>query len=180
MQDKVSLNLMDYKEYKDAWDKLQEIRGKIGEAEVEYQHMIAEGALLKNVSKARKRITMFIEASQEQEKRLSSAHIKVSKKIAKSYKPEYEAIIKGMCTKWCELGELVVKEITLRESLNDNDIAYVGSFTPMVIHSLGSPLEHTSRFSGWLIEAVERGYFEVNDIPKEFRDSWLKRDGVKL
>jgi len=181
MQDKVSLNLMDYNSYKKEWDKLQEIRGKIREAEVEYQHMIAEGALLKNVSKARKRITMFIKASQEQEKRLSSAHIEVSKKIAKSYKPEYKAIIKDMCTKWCELGELAIKEITLRESLNDNDIAYVGSFTPMPLPGgLGNPREHTSRFSMFLIEAVERGYFKTSDIPKGFKDIWLKRGGVKL
>ncbi len=179
MQDKVSLNLMDYDLYKRERDKLQELRGKRDDAETEYQHMLDEDVPV-NVSKARERITMFQRAVTQQEKRLSSAHIEVSKKIAKSYEPIYKAIIKDMCTKWCELGELVVKEITLRESLNDNDIAYVGSFTPMVIHSLGSPLEHTSRFSGWLIEAVERGYFEVNDIPKEFRDSWLKRDGVKL
>ncbi len=179
MQDKVSLNLMDYDSYKKEWDKLQELRGKRDDAEAEYRRMLSEG-IRENVSKARNRITMFIEASQEQEKRLSSAHIEVSKKIVKSYKPIYKAIIKDMCTKWCELGELVVKEITLRESLNDNDIAYVGSFTPMVIYGLGDPRVYNSRFSGWLIEAVERGYFKTSDIPKEFRDSWLKRDGVKL
>ena len=179
MQDKVSLNLMDYDLYKREWDKLQELRGKRDDAETEYQHMLDEDVPV-NVSKVRERITMFQRAATQQEKRLSSAHIEVSKKIAKSYEPIYKAIIKDMCTKWCELGELVVKEITLRESLNDNDIAYVGSFTPMVIHSLGSPLEHTSRFSGWLVEAVQRGYFKTSDIPKEFRDSWLKQDGVKL
>ena len=178
---KESINLMDYYSYKKEWDKLQGLRGKIGEAEVEYQHMIAEGVLLKDVSKARKRITMFREASKEQEKRLSSAHIEVSKKIAKSYKPKYKAIIKDMCTKWCQLGELAIKEITLRESLNDSNIAYSAEFTPMPLPGgLGSPLEHTSRFSGWLIEAVERGYYKTSDIPKLFRDSWLKRGGVKL
>ncbi len=176
---KESINLMDYDLYKKEWDKLQELRGKRGGAEKEYQCMLSEG-VRENVSKARKRITMFVEASKEQEKILSSAHLEVSKKIAKSYKPTYEAIIKDMCIKWCELGELVVKEITLRESLNDNDIVYVDSFTPMPIYALGSPLEYTSKFSGWLIEAVERGYFKTSDIPKEFRDSWLKRDGVKL
>ncbi len=179
MQDKVSLNLMDYDLYKKEWDKLQELRGKRDDAEAEYQHMLDEDVPV-NVSKARERITMFQRAATQQEKRLSSAHIEVSKKIAKEAKPEYQKIISDMCNIWCQLGQLIVKEITLRESLNDNDIAYVGSFTPMVIHSLGSPLEHTSRFSGWLIEAVERGYFEVNDIPKKFRDSWYKRDGVKL
>jgi len=176
---KESINLMDYDLYKREWDKLQELRGKRDGAEKEYQCMLSEG-IRENVSKARKRITMFVEASKEQEKILSSAHLEVSKKIAKSYKPEYEAIIKDMCIKWCKLGELVVKEITLRESLNDNDIVYIDSFTPMPIYALGSPLEYTSKFSGWLIEAVKRGYFKSADIPKLFRDSWLKRDGVKL
>jgi len=176
---KESINLMDYDLYKKEWDKLQELRGKRDGAEKEYQCMLSEG-IRENVSKARKRITMFVEASKEQEKILSSAHLEVSKKIAKSYKPEYEAIIKDMCIKWCELGELVVKEITLRESLNDNDIVYLGSFTPMPIYSLGSPLQYNSRFSTWLVEAVQRGYFKTSDIPKEFRDSWLERDGVKL
>jgi len=67
---KESINLMDYDSYKKEWNKLQELRGKIGEAEVEYQHMIAEGVLHKNVSKARKRITMFREAATQQEKGL--------------------------------------------------------------------------------------------------------------
>ncbi len=181
MQDmKESINLMDYDLYKKEWDKLQELRGKRDDAEAEYQRMLSEG-IRENVSKARKRITMFREASQEQEKRLSSAHIKVSKKIVKSYKPIYKAIIKDMCTKWCELGELVIKERDLRESLNDNNIAFTSSFTAMVLPGgLGNPREHTSRFSAWLIEAVERGYFKTSDIPKKFRDSWYKRDGVKL
>jgi len=210
MQDiKESINLMDHDSYKKEWGKLQEIRGKIGDAEVEYQHMIAEGVLeavkkerelrviavlagkdpdsvdiaetyKANVSKARKRITMFIEASQRQEKILDSARFEVSKKIAKEAKPKYEAIIKDMCTKWCELGELLIKERDLRESLNDNNVAYSAEFTPMVIYGVGDPRVYNSRFSGWLIEAVERNYFKSADIPKEFKDAWLKRDGIKL
>ena len=88
MQDmKESINLMDYDLYKKEWDKLQELRGKRNGAEKEYQRMLSEG-VRENVSKARKRITMFVEASKEQENRLSSAHIEVSKKIAKEAKPK--------------------------------------------------------------------------------------------
>jgi len=210
MQDmKESINLMDHDSYKKEWDKLQELRGKIDDAEKEYQCMLSEGVLdavkkerelrviavlagkdpdlvdiaetyKANVSKARERLTMFQRASQEQEKILDSARFEVSKKIAKEAKPKYKAIIKDMCAKWCELGELVVKERDLRESLNDNNIAYSAEFTPMVIYGLGSPLEYHSRFSGWLIECCERGYFKTSDIPKEFTAEWLKRSGVRL
>jgi len=210
MQDmKESINLMEHDSYKKEWDKLQELRGKIDSAGAEYNRMLSTGVLeavkkerelrvievLKgndpdkidiaktykaNLNQARERLTMFQQAEQEQEKILDSARFEVSKKIAKEIKPEYKKIISDMCTKWCELGELLIKERDLRESLNDNNIAYSAEFTPMVIYGVGDPRVYNSRFSGWLIEAVERNYFKSADIPKEFKDAWLKRDGVKL
>jgi len=83
-----------------------------------------------------------------------------------------------MCDAWIELGKYVIQERQLRESLNDNQIAYSSEITPMVIYGRGNPEVYNSRFSGWLIECCERGYYKFDDIPAEFRDKWKKMDGV--
>jgi len=210
MQDKKeSINLMDHDSYRKEWDKLQELRGKIGDADAEYNRMLSTGVfdavkkerelrvieVLKgndpdtidiaktykaDLNRARIRLTTFQQAEVKQKKILNSVRHVVSREIAKSVKPRYEAIIRDMCIKWCELGKFVIQERDLRESLNDNDIAFTGEFTAMPIYGVGDPRVYNSRFSGWLIEACKFGYFKSADIPKLFKDQWLKRDGVKL
>jgi len=206
--EKESIDLMDYQEYKRAWDKLQELRQKIDDAQIEYDHMLSTGVfdavrkerelrvieVLKgndpdtidiastykaDLQKARTRLTMFQQAEVKQKEILNNIHLKVSKEIAKSVKPKYEAIIGDLCTQLCELGKIIIQEISLRESLNDNQISFTSIFTAMPTR-LGDPRIYNSRISSFLIECCERGYFRSADIPKELKDFWEKRDGVKL
>ena len=202
---KASMNLMDYPEYKREWDMWQELKGKLQdeqnelvlpsedrtqEIEERKQHNIDNvlaGEVpedFSNIDEARniiynqaqKRIRIYREAVAQQEKILIHVRFEISKKIAEQIKPEYEAIIKGMCDTWVKLGEWTIKEKDLRESLNDNDIAFTSSFTPMVLPGgLGDLREYTSRFSNWLIEVVRCGYFKFDDIPVEFKSAWKRR-----
>jgi len=210
MQDKkVSMNLMDYPIYKKEWDMLQELKGKIEDEQreldtpskdrtqeiAERKQRNVDNVLLGKVpedfsnidearniiyNQAQKRIKIYREAVEQQKKIVLKARHKISKEISKEYKPIYKTIIKNMCDAWIKLGEFVIQERELRENLNDNDVVYISDFTPMVIYGIGDPRIYNSRFSGWLIEAVERGYFKSADIPKEFTAEWERRDGVKL
>jgi len=140
MQDKKeSINLMDHDSYRKEWDKLQELRGKIGDADAEYNRMLSTGVfdavkkerelrvieVLKgndpdtidiaktykaDLNRARIRLTTFQQAEVKQKKILNSVRHVVSREIAKSVKPRYEAIIRDMCIKWCELGKLRIPE----------------------------------------------------------------------
>jgi len=207
--EKMSLNLMDYNSYKKEWLLLQDLKAKIQneqrELEAPSKDAIQEiedrkqqnidrvllGGKPEDISyvdiyrnnlynKTQKRIRVYRHAVTQQEKILNNVRYKISKKIVKEVKPEYEIIIKGMASAWIELGKYVIRERVLRENLNDNDVAYISDFTPMPIYGVGDPRVYNSRFSGWLIEAVERGYFKSADIPKEFKDAWEKRDGVVI
>jgi len=209
MQDKKeSIDLMSHSSYKKELVKLQELRGKINDAEVEYNRMLSTGVLdavrqereqrvievLKgndpdkidiastykaDLQKARTRLTTFQQAEEKQKKILNSVRHEVSKKIAKQTKPIYEAIIKETCTAWIELGKLITKEKVLREDLNDNDIAFTGEFTAMPLR-LGDPLESNSRFSLWLIDCIKFGYVKPSSVPKSFKDEWERRDGTVI
>jgi len=127
--------------------------------------------------RTRKRIAIYKEAEIKQQQILQDVQSEISKKIAEQTKPEYEAIIKAMCIKWCEMGELAIREINLRESLNDNRILFTGVFTAMPVR-IGDPRVYNSRFSAWLLECCKFNYFKFDDIPAEFRDSWKRMDGV--
>jgi len=204
---KESVDLMDHVEYRRAWDKLMSLREKIEIEEKELaspskgvleeiedrkqkniENVLAGGTpedvnfqeIYRNnlYNKTQKRIKIYREAEKQQEKILNNARFEISRKIVKEVKPEYENIIKNMCDAWIELGKYVIQERNLRESLNDNDIAYSADFTPMPIYGVGSPLIYNSRFSGWLIECCKFNYFKFDDIPKLFRDSWKKMDGI--
>jgi len=208
MQEKklISMNLMDYPEYKKEWLLLQDLKSKIQGEQRELdkpsanrtqeiaerkQHNINNVLAGKvpedfsNIDEARniiynqaqKRIKIYREAVEQQKKIVQKAKYKVSKEISKEYKPIYKTIIKNMCDAWIKLGEFVIQERELRQNLNDNDVAYISDFTPMVIYGVGDPRVYNSRFSGWLIECCKFNYFKFDDIPKSFKDRW-ERDGV--
>jgi len=204
-----SINLMDHKEYSTEFFKLMSLREKIEVEEKELNQPSKgvleeiEDAKQKNINavlagadpadinyveiyrnnlynKTQKRIKVYRLAEEKQKKILDNVRSDISRTIATKVKPKYEDIINNMCIAWIELGKYVIQERDLRESLNDNDIAFTGEFTAMPIYGVGDPRIYNSRFSGWLIEAVERGYFKSADIPKEFKDAWEKRDGVVI
>jgi len=127
--------------------------------------------------KTRKRIAIYREAEIKQQKILQDVQYEISKKIAKEVKPEYKTIIKNMCDAWIKLGKFVIQERRLRESLNDNQIAFTSVFSAMPLR-LGDPLDSHSRFSLYLIEAYRRDYIAFETIPVELRSSWKKRDGA--
>ena len=169
MQEKklISMNLMDYPEYKKEWLLLQDLKGKIQDEQRELEapsrdaiqeiedrkqqniDRVLLGGKPEDISyvdiyrnnlynKTQKRIRVYREAVTQQEKIVTAVHLKISKEIAKQTKPEYEVIIKAVCVKLCELGELSLKEINLREGLNDNQIAFTSVFTAMPVR-IGDP-----------------------------------------
>jgi len=200
--EKMSFDLMDYEEYIKEFVKLMALREKIENEQKELASPSKgvieelEDAKQKNIdivlsggepeiinfqeiyrnnlyNRTQKKIRVYREAEVVQEKRLNHVRLEISRKIAKRTKPEYQKIILDMCTKWCELGELIVKEKNLRESLNDNQISFTGEFTAMPTR-LGDPRVYNSRFSNWLLECCKFNYCKFDDIPAEFRDSWKK------
>jgi len=202
-------SLMKHEGYKLAFEKWTGIKSQLDESETSLQTLLFEGkpesfqsqkekqvqAILdgqepddvqateiwrENFARATQRRYLFIEALEVQKRRISEQRIIASKKIAKEVEPKYKSIIEKMALKWVELGKLVIEERNLRESLNDADIAFCAHFDPMPINRLGDPRNYNSNFSIWLIEAVERGYLSPGDVPKELKDAWLERDGIKL
>jgi hypothetical protein len=71
---------------------------------------------------------------------------------------------------------LIIEEIEIRDKLNVEDIAFSACFTPMP-RRLGDPRDHTSHYSIWIIDCVERGYLSVGHISKEFKNAWRQRSG---
>lgn len=197
------------KDYKREWDKLAKIQDQIAKAEEEVQELDSEGVLKaiqderrlrvkavidgKNpdtvdvtqayrasLQKANQRIYLLKDAKEEQKNILSKQRIESSNKIAQEVKPKYGKIIKDMALRWIELGELIMVERELRESLNDNDICFTSHFDPMPFYHMGDPRIYNSNYSQWLIECVDRGYLKGSEVPKNLRDFWFKSDGIKL
>lgn len=209
-QNEVVFDLMSYEGYRKTWDELMALRQRITQAEKEASELQTEGrpesvksqrerqvqAVLsgvepdevkpieqwrENLSKANQRIHLLKEAEREQVRRLEQERLKASGLVCEAIRPNYAEIVKEMAKHLTALGEVILEEQAIREDLNDGQIAYQAhDLLPHPCLSPGSPLDYTSRLSYWLREAVRLGYLTIEDIPKEWRDSWFRRNGYRM
>lgn len=210
MSKQVSFDLMSHEGYRKTWDALMSLREKISQAEEEAQKLYNEGktesvktqrvrqveAILsgvepdevqpveqwrENLSKAKDRIYLLREAEKEQVRRLEQARLKASEVICEAVRPKYAEVVREIAKRLIPLGEILLQEQALRESLNDGQIAYQAhNLLPHPFLSTGNPYDYQSRIAYWMREAVERGYLGIEDIPQEWLDAWFMRDGYKL
>lgn len=210
MTKQLSFDLMSHEGYRKCWDDLMILRGKITQAEKEASELQTEGkpesvksqrerqvqAVLSgvepdeikpieqwraNLSKANQRIHLLKEAEREQVRRLEQERLKASGSVCEAIRPRYAEIVREIAKRLTALGEIILEEQAIRESLNDGQIAYQAhNLLPHPFLSPGSPLDYGSRLCYWLREAVRLGYIDIEGIPKEWRESWHSRNGWKF
>jgi len=122
-------------------------------------------------------------AIEKQRKTIAEQRMIVSDEIMKHAGPKYSEIVKRQAQLYIDLAEIIIEERELREELSENDISFTScpnGVRPMPINFGDDPLEASSRFAMYIIEAVEYGFLKESDIPKIFKNAWKKRSGFEF
>ncbi len=203
-------SLMNDPGYADAYSKLRELNGEYAEIEKHISNLLSHlssnehATALKDkkvqaiidgqnpdeiksedyrdsLNKSYERKKLIRAAIDKQKTILSDERIRASKGVTEKVGPKYRDLIKQIAEQYTKLAALVVEEKDLRQSLNDEDIAYqTHGLIPMALNFGDDPREASSNFALWMIESVERGYLSDKDISKLFRESWRKRSGFEF
>lgn len=202
-------SLMSHANYREAFDQWGKIKSQLEQAEAALQKLLFEGkpesfntqrkkqvqAILEgqepdnvkatekwreDISRARERRNLFIEASKAQERKVGEQRMIASKAICESVLPKYKAIIQKKAKVLIAIGEVIVEEKNLRQAMNEQGVAFSSHIVPMPISTVGNPEDASSRFAFWLIEAVKNKYLEFKSIPKMFREKWFQSSGFRF
>jgi len=204
------ISIMDHPEYRKQWDLLMGIRTRITEAEARLNEIVdkqrdlperikeaqaqaleetIQGGdprffdlarnLREQAEEIRSRLRGLRTAEAEQHRRVNSTQIKASAEICKELKPLDRELAHAealLFIKWCEQKIL---RIDFLNELDAGQVYYTHDFVPMAVH-YGDARQADSGAASLIMEYVDRGYLQPDDVPAEWRKRWRNFKGFTL